>query len=128
RRFGGAARQKKGGKPTVAPLLTFSAETLPALAAVAASALAVAAAAAVVAALHRLGLVDNERAAVELRAVQSIDRALRLLARGHFDEAEAARLAGEFIGDQARGRDRAVRREDFLELSFGHRIRQPAYV
>src|SRR5690348_6545819 len=103
---------KKRGKPTVAPFRLFSAPDLPARAAPASAPVAVAAAAAV-AALHRLRLVDDKRAAVDLRAVERVDGALRLGTRSHLDEAEAARLAGELIGDHARRGDGAVRREDF---------------
>src|SRR5262249_22818535 len=120
---------KKGENRPFAPLFTdeFIIPKFPAVAS-AAAVPAASAATAAAAVFHRLGLVDDEGAAVELAAVQSGDRFLRLVARAHLDEAEAPRLAGEFIRDHLRRPQAPVRREDFLEAAFRNRIRQTADV
>src|SRR5581483_5846125 len=109
-----ASGQKKG-QPIGLPFCSCSgSEKLPAVAA-AAVAVAAAAAAEVIALRHRLGFVDGQGAPVELRAVQAVDRLLRLAAGAHLDEAEAARLPGKFVGDHAGRLNRPVLRKDFLQ-------------
>lgn len=49
----------------------------------------------------RTRFVDCQRAAAKLGTVQRGDRRLRFRISGHFDEAEASRLAGELIGDDS---------------------------
>src|ERR1700722_19351886 len=65
-----------------------------------------------------LGLVDLERAAFEVLAVQRLDGAGRIGAR-QFDEAEAARAAGIAIHDQRDRLDRAVGREQRAHRGLG---------
>src|SRR5262245_34598279 len=63
--------------------------------------------------------VDGEIAAVEVRAVERIDRVLRLFGRTHSDEAEAARAARGAIHHKVCLGDGAMRREGVLEIVFG---------
>jgi hypothetical protein len=58
-------------------------------------------AAATAAATLRAGFVDIERASIQIGAVESCDRLIRLGAIRHFDERKAARTAGIPIGHHA---------------------------
>jgi hypothetical protein len=46
------------------------------------------------------GFVHHEVSPAEVLAVQGVDRAIRILVIGHFDESEATRLSRETIADQ----------------------------
>src|SRR6516162_4112205 len=85
------------------------------------------AAAAITAAAALLGLVDPQRAAAELLAIQILDGA-RSVGAGHLDEAEAARPAGVAIGDDAHRLDGAVLCEQLTQLGVGGGKRQVAYI
>src|SRR5262249_2205895 len=114
--------------------------SLPAIASAAAHAAATAAAIAAAAhtaahaataarpSLLRPRLIDDERATVELRAVQSVDRLLGFLPRVHLDEAETPRLAGKLVRDHPRRLYAAVLGEDLFESPFRHGIGQAAHV
>src|SRR5438477_620811 len=77
------------------------------------------AAAATAAAAGRLGLLDLNGPAVETGAVQLADGLLGLLRRRHLDEPEAARAASVPVCHDARGFDRATRRERFAQTLVG---------
>jgi len=68
--------------------------------------------------LARLRLVDRQRAALQLGAVQGDDRRLRLRLVRHLDEAEAAGATRVAVRRYARGCNRAVRRESGLEVAL----------
>src|SRR5204863_9386068 len=72
--------------------------------------------------------VPREITPVQIRAVQCLDRFLRLLGIRHFDEAEAAGTAGKLMGNHPGRLNSPVRREDFLKLRIGGRIRQSTHV
>src|SRR5262249_11303937 len=72
------------------------------------------AAAATATLLARLGLVDGQGAAVDLRAVQRGDGLVA--AAGHLDEAEAARAAGLAVGRHLGPRHLAKRLEELAEV------------
>lgn len=86
-----AGKLEMGATRPIAPDNLTIHELLPA---VAPTFLVIAAAATVITPHHRLGLVDRQRAAVEICTVERCNGVLRLAARAHFNEAEAARLAG----------------------------------
>src|ERR1043166_2366367 len=81
-----------------------------------------------------LGEVDGEATAFDHRAVERLDGVLRLLVRGHLDEAEAARATRLPIGDDAGAGHGSVVGEELsegvvggvegevadVELVFGH--------
>lgn len=73
-----AVKFGKKGQPDQLPSDRFAKENLPAIAP--ASAAAIAAAATVIAPLHRLGLVDGQSAAVEIRIIERGDGILRFAA------------------------------------------------
>src|SRR5207247_7556702 len=99
--------------------------SLPAAAARAAATAAGAAAVAATAA-GGLGLLDHDRPAVEVRAVQAADRLLGLLGRRHLNEPEAARPAGLPIRHDARGLDGAGAGKGFAQALTGGRKRKAA--
>src|SRR5258706_4410585 len=66
----------------------------------------------------RLGDVDREGAAIQLRAVQGGNGFLRFFSRAHGDETETARTAAHAVHHQVRFPDRAVRREGVLQVVF----------
>src|SRR6185295_8475049 len=70
----------------------------------------------------RAGLVDGERAAAELGAVEVVNR--RVATLGHLDEAEAARAAGVAVGDDLGAGHGAVVAERLAEVVRGGRERQ----
>src|SRR5687767_5027199 len=72
-----------------------------------------------------LRLVDLERTAFEVLAVEGLHGA-RGVRIGHFDEAETTSLAGVAIGDEGEGLDRAVGREQGTPGVFGRTERQVA--
>src|SRR6185295_3667118 len=74
-----------------------------------------------------LRLVDAQRTAVHLVAVEALDRGLRL-ARTHFDEAEATGLARFAVVDQLYGIDLAVALEQHLDILLGRGEGQVAHV
>src|SRR4029077_17370022 len=74
-----------------------------------------------------LRLVDAQRAAVHLEAVQGLDRGLRFVL-GHVDETEAARLAGLPVVDELDGLHLAVALEQGLHVLLGGIEGQIAYV
>src|SRR5947208_852775 len=71
------------------------------------------------AAAGRLGLLDLNGPAVEAGAVQLADGLLGLFGRRHFDEPEAARAASVPVCHDARGFDRATRRERLAQTLVG---------
>jgi hypothetical protein len=75
------------------------------------------------------GLVDAQRATVEIRAVEFLQRLLRELGRGHLDEGEAPRPAGLAIHDDRDARDLApVRAEELAERLLVGVVVQVAHV
>src|SRR5262245_36242964 len=77
------------------------------------------AATATTAVLTRPGLVDGQRAALVVRAVECFDGALGLAIVGHLDEAEATRPAGFPVGDDLCARDRAIRLKECKQIVGG---------
>src|SRR5262249_18913529 len=67
----------------------------------------------------RLGLVDGQRAALELGAAQRRDGLVAPVT--HLDEPEAARTAGVAVGDDLGAADRAVLAEQLDEVVGGGR-------
>src|ERR1700690_812024 len=67
----------------------------------------------------RLGHVDCEGAAAQLRAIQRADGFLRLLGGVHGDEAKTAGTAGGPVHHQVGFHDRAVRGKRVLQVVFG---------
>jgi len=67
------------------------------------------------------GLVDRQRTALEVLAVQAGDGLVGLFLVRHLDEPEATGLAGELVLDDGRARNLAERREGVLEVlnAFG---------
>src|SRR5438477_235396 len=72
--------------------------------------------------------LDRDPPAVELTPVQLGDRGLRLLRGGHFDEAEAPRLAREPIGDDRRGKHVAALGEELSKSVARGRVGETADV
>src|SRR6266481_7708411 len=62
---------------------------------------------------------DADRAALDLRAIELLDRALRVRIRAHFDEAEPATLSGRAIGHHGDRIAGADRRKSFLKILIG---------
>src|SRR5262245_400286 len=79
------------------------------------------------AARHRARLVDPQRAAVQLLAVQAGDRRERMLLPGHFDEAESLRRAGKELALHLGRFHLAERLEQRDELVLGRLRCQVAY-
>jgi hypothetical protein len=67
-------------------------------------------------ALAFLSLVDADRAAHQLVAVELLDRSLRLGIRGHLDEPESARLTRHPIRDDRHGIAVPDLRKDLLQI------------
>ncbi|CAA9405275.1 MAG: hypothetical protein AVDCRST_MAG64-1945 [uncultured Phycisphaerae bacterium] len=107
--------------PTAAAAAT---ATVAAAAATAAAATVPAAAAATRAVLTRLGHVDGQVAAVDVLAVQGVDRGLGLLVGAHLDEAEALAAAGVPVADDLCALHRTVLREELLEIRAGRVVAQ----
>jgi hypothetical protein len=80
---------------------TAAASTASATAAGSATTTAAGASAATAAATLRAGFIDVKRASVQIRAVESCNRLVRLRAIRHFDECKAARTARIPISDHA---------------------------
>jgi hypothetical protein len=121
---------KKRGAPTRRPLSMIALEQkLPAITA-AATAAAITATVAETARPSFLGsgFVHGQVTAVEIRAVQSLNRSLRFLGVSHFDKAKTTGTTGKFIRDHAGRFNRPVRRKKFLQLRVGSRVRQPTNV
>jgi hypothetical protein len=74
-----------------------------------------------------LSLVDLERAAFEVGAIQSL-HGTGCIGIGHLDETETARPTGVAIGDQGHFVDGAMRREQRAHRFFGCTERQIANV
>src|SRR6266496_3305441 len=64
------------------------------------------------------GDVDREGAAIQLAAVQSVNRLLSFLRGTHGDEGKAARAAAHFVHHQVGFDDRSVRCECVLQVIF----------
>jgi len=73
------------------------------------------------------GLIDINRPSAHFRAIQTLNRAGRLVGVGHLDEGETARLAGVPVPYDAHAFDRAKRAESGLELSFSGLVRKVSY-
>src|SRR6516225_6478452 len=101
--------------------------TATAAAAVAAPAAAVAAPAAAPF-LARPGLIDRESSAVDLGAIERLDRRLRFLIAAHLHEAEPLGAAAVPVHDHLGRLDRSVRREHLLERGIGDLVGQIANV
>ena len=71
-------------------------------------------------ALALLCLIDLERAALEVGAIERLHGATGI-GIGHFDEAEAAQAAGLAIGDQGNLIDGAMLREQSTDAIIGRR-------
>src|SRR5437773_1542009 len=71
-------------------------------------------------------LLDQDRPAVEVRAVQAADGLLGVLGRRHLDEPEATRPAGLPIRHDARGFDGAGAGEGLTQALSGGRERKTA--
>ena len=78
--------------------------------------------------LLRPGFVHGEIAAVEIRAIQSLNSLLGLVGIRHFDKSEAARSPRELISNDSGRFNSPMRRKDFLELRISGRIRQATYI
>src|SRR5437762_486634 len=108
-------RRTKSARRSWAPRI----RTAAAAAAAEAAPATAAAPAAAAAAAGRLGLLDLNGPAVEAGAVQLADGLLGLFGRRHFDEPEAARAASVPVCHDARGFDRATRRERLAQTLVG---------
>jgi hypothetical protein len=97
---------------------------------VSAAATTTAAAAAKVTAADRLrpGLVDHQRASIELVLVEFVDRFLRVVVTCHFNERESARATGRLIAHHANIVDRSCSAEQLCEFFIRAFIREVAYV
>lgn len=65
------------------------------------------------------GLIDGQGAALPFLAVQSLDRRIRTFFRGHGNETEATRFPGRSILHEIGFSDRAMRREQIVQIVFG---------
>jgi hypothetical protein len=125
----------KKGRPDLAPLLAVTIYNfkLPAITSTAATATTTTPFAASVTetagpSLLWPGFVHGEIAAVEIRAIQSLNRFLGLVGIRHFDKSEAARSPRELISNDSGRFNSPMRRKDFLELRISGRIRQATYI
>ena len=75
---------------------------------------------------HRPRFVHGQSATVQLLPVPHVDRLLAIGCGAHLDEAEAARLAGLAIGDDAGRGDRARLPEGSLKIIAGDVVGQIA--
>ena len=67
----------------------------------------------------RTGFIDRQRAAIEVFAVQSLNRRLGAFFGFHGDKREAARASAEFVLDEIHFDDRAMCGEKVLKLVLG---------
>src|SRR5216684_8445756 len=75
-----------------------------------------------------LGLVDLEVASLEILAIELRNRLGGVAGALHFDEAEASRLAREFVRYDGRACYFPYLREECFEIIVRHRIGEIAYV
>src|SRR3569833_3144253 len=75
-----------------------------------------------------LGLIDLNVAAFEVAFIEAFDGGICLGIARHLDEAEAFRLAGEFVGDHTDARHLTKLREGVFKIALGDAIRKIAYV
>jgi hypothetical protein len=73
------------------------------------------------------GLIDIDRASAHFRAIQTLNRAGRLVRVRHLDESETARLPGIPVPHDAHAFDGAEGPESGLELSFSGLVRKVSY-
>jgi hypothetical protein len=71
-----------------------------------------------------LGFVHTDRTTMKILVVQTFDRCLGLLSIGHLDEAEASRLAREFVYNDAGRRYRAIRFKGLTKVRIGRPVRK----
>src|SRR4051812_44207032 len=76
----------------------------------------------------RLGLVDLERLAVHVAAVETGDRRARFVGVAELDEAEALRLTARTLGGDVCRHQRAVRRGEVAELRIGDLLGEISYI
>src|SRR5688572_17157590 len=121
---GSVAVASPAAAPAAAVAAAPTAAPAPAVPAATAAATAAAAEATTAAALAGLGLVDGQRPAIVLLAVERGDRRLRLFVRTHLHEPEAFAPAGVAVADHLSAAHRAVLREQLLQLRAVHVVAQ----
>jgi hypothetical protein len=119
-----------GFLPAIA--ISSTAATLSAAATTAAATPAISAAPTATAATRPAGagasFVNLDPPSLEVGVVEGRNRGGRVGRLGHLDEAETARLAGEFVGDNDRALDLPRLRKQIGQVFLGNRVGQIAYI
>ena len=76
----------------------------------------------------RLGLIDRDVAALQVRTIESFDRCIGMRIVVHLDEAEAFRVTGELVSDQVHLGDFAELGKGLAQIRIGDAVRKVAYV